>query len=141
VETLAHPAHTLREGEKTEVIHTSKPANPRRGDFLIFWVSDQEGLENRAGRHTNQGYSGYFILTVWDGCCWARLTKRFESRLGLEGTAFEYSYEKPRLLELITVCLERYVRENPEQRVASWRWKGRKYADLVLPKPEPVHSP
>lgn len=124
------------------MIHTSKPSNPRRGDFFVFPVNDRAGRENRAGGHANFGYSGFCLVLVWDGSHWANLTRKCQERVGIEVSNFDYAYERPAIVDVVVEALNGFMRQHSNVTVRSWWWKGRKYAELSIPEVEvgPAHS-
>lgn len=43
------------------------------GDIYLYRCDDRSGALARRGRHTNYGYSGYFLASVYDGTTWRKL--------------------------------------------------------------------
>lgn len=52
---------------------TDKDDDAQAGDVYIYRRDDQNGRFARAGGHTNLGYSGYFLASVFDGARWRKL--------------------------------------------------------------------
>lgn len=113
------------------MIHERRPQAPQKGDFLVFAADDLSGRENRGGRHTNFGYSGYVVATVFDGRNFARLTRKCLEGIGIDNNAYDFRYDAPAVKGKIIERLAAFAEQSPDFRVKSWWYRGSKYAILV----------
>lgn len=51
----------------------AKSMEATTGDIYVYSRNDQNGRFARAGGHTNAGYSGYFLASIYDGASWRKL--------------------------------------------------------------------
>lgn len=51
----------------------AKSTEAAQGDIYVYSRNDQNGRFARAGGHTNAGYSGYFLASIYDGASWRKL--------------------------------------------------------------------
>lgn len=112
-------------------VYLARPANPRRGDVMVFTSDNQIGRDNRRGLHTNYGYSGFVVIVIWDGNSWAALTRGFRESIGITTTEFSYRYEVKAIMDDAIEKLLTFVDTHPDARIASWWYRGRKYAIFV----------
>lgn len=61
------------------------------GDIDLFRRDDRSGAQARYGRHTNYGYSGYFLASVFDGSRWRKL--QFNDMVPYEQRSYEQTRE------------------------------------------------
>ncbi len=81
--------------------------NASAGDIYIYRNDDREGALARGGGHTNYGYSGYYLASIFDGNDWRKL--QFNKLVSYENR----SYEQARQCNIV----ENYLRTI----VLSWR--------------------
>lgn len=61
------------------------------GDVYIYRQDDRNGSKNRQGRHSNYGYSGYFLASIYDGKKWRKL--QFNKLVFYENRFYETARE------------------------------------------------
>ena len=61
------------------------------GDVYLYRKDDRQGANYRNGRHTNYGYSGYYLASVYDGEKWRKL--QFNDMVAYENRSYDYAYE------------------------------------------------
>lgn len=59
------------------------------GTVHLHFRDTKEGARNRRGRHTNYGYSGYFLASIYDGHKWRRL--QFNKLVCYDDRSYEYA--------------------------------------------------
>lgn len=63
----------------------------KEGDIYIYRQDDRNGSKNRQGRHSNYGYSGYFLASIYDGTKWRKL--QFNMLVAYEDRHYETAME------------------------------------------------
>lgn len=77
------------------------------GTIRIYRKDDRAGRMARAGRHTNWGYSGYYLASIYDGENWRKL--QFNALVPYEQRCYEQARE----------CA--YVEAHLQSVIASWQ--------------------
>lgn len=94
-----------------EPLHTSP------GTIRIYRNDDSEGRRARFGGHTNYGYSGYYLASIYDGTKWRRL--QFNRLISYENRSYEMARQCPQV--------ENYLRS----RIGSWQGMIAKYDSVT----------
>lgn len=88
------------------------------GDVYLYRNDDRQGASYRRGRHTNYGYSGYYLASVFDGQKWRKL--QFNDMVTYESRSYEYASESGRVYNALTHVVSkwrgRYVQYSAERR-------------------------
>ncbi|MCE5966871.1 hypothetical protein [Enterobacter roggenkampii] len=88
------------------------------GDIYLYRNDDRQGASYRRGRHTNYGYSGYYLASVFDGQKWRKL--QFNDMVAYENRSYEYASESGRvynyLMHVVSSWRGRYVQYSTERR-------------------------
>lgn len=88
------------------------------GDIYLYRNDDRQGAKYRSGRHTNYGYSGYYLASVYDGKKWRKL--QFNDMVAYEYRSYEYASESGRvynyLAHLVNSWYGRHVCYSSERR-------------------------
>lgn len=83
------------------------------GAIYIYRNDDRSGGIARRGRHTNYGYSGYYLASIYDGQKWRKL--QFNRLIPYESRSYDVARECP--------MVEGYLRNQ----IARWRGLVAKY--------------
>lgn len=65
------------------------------GAIRVYRRDDREGKQARWGGHTNYGYSGYYLASIYDGERWRKL--QFNKLVPYENRSYKLAAECPRL--------------------------------------------
>ncbi|MFL3317292.1 hypothetical protein [Klebsiella michiganensis] len=88
------------------------------GDVYLYRNDDRQGASYRRGRHTNYGYSGYYLASVFDGQKWRKL--QFNDMVAYENRSYEYACESGRvynyLIRVVSTWRGRNVQYSAERR-------------------------
>ncbi|EOY1431226.1 hypothetical protein ACXD9I_002551 [Yersinia enterocolitica] len=88
------------------------------GDVYLYRKDDRQGANYRSGRHTNYGYSGYYLASVYDGEKWRKL--QFNDMVAYEYRSYEYASASGRVYNYLTRLVNswygRRVRYSSERR-------------------------
>lgn len=84
------------------------------GDIYLYRNDDRQGASYRRGRHTNYGYSGYYLASVFDGQKWRKL--QFNDMVPYENRSYEYASESGRVYSYLTRV------------VSTWRGRNVQYS-------------
>ncbi|MBD9646358.1 hypothetical protein IB231_22320 [Pantoea sp. PNT02] len=71
-----------------------------QGDVYLYRNDDRQGATYRRGRHTNYGYSGYYLASIYDGEKWRKL--QFNDMVAYENRSYEYASESGRVYHYLT---------------------------------------
>lgn len=88
------------------------------GDVYLYRNDDRHGASSRRGRHTNYGYSGYYLASVFDGVKWRKL--QFNDMVAYENRSYEYASESGHVYQYLNRIVAswrgRYVQYSSERR-------------------------
>jgi hypothetical protein len=76
------------------------------GSIRVYRRNDREGKQARWGGHTNYGYSGYYLASIYDGERWRKL--QFNKLVPYENRSYELAAECPRLEAYLEVVIARW---------------------------------
>lgn len=76
------------------------------GDIYIYRQDDHNGSRHRHGRHSNYGYSGYFLASVYDGLKWRKL--QFNKLIAYESRSYETAKESNQVEGCIAEIVSRW---------------------------------
>lgn len=73
------------------------------GDIYLYRCDDRSGALARRGRHTNYGYSGYFLASVYDGKTWRKL--QFNQMVDYSMRSYSQASECGRILHALSTVI------------------------------------
>jgi hypothetical protein len=73
------------------------------GDVYVYRRDDASGRYARSGGHTNLGYSGYFLASIFDGKKWRRL--QINELIPYSDRSFELASSSPEVRNRIALAV------------------------------------
>ena len=94
----------------TAIILSGRVASNRyiaaAGDIYLYRNDDRSGALSRRGRHTNYGYSGYYLASVFDGVKWRKL--QFNEMVEYESRSYELASLSGRVYQNLSHLIARW---------------------------------
>lgn len=86
--------------------------NETSGDIYIYRKDDRDGRKSRQGNHTNHGYSGYYLASIFDGKDWRKL--QFNKLIPYEQRSYELARQSNNVVCLIKEIINSWQGELAE---------------------------